>query len=167
MKSPWPGSPVPAGINLFRPEAMQMNRWEQQFSEQMDALCAQSSSWFQRFTNETLEPVFETVSEFVARWHYEVTTPACEPQRRAFRFGLTENGYLLIWFKLEGFDALECEYEYSLPGVGRVSGVRTTGSLREAGQEWVEGCFQMALNTFVARFVEIGNRAGARQPALV
>jgi hypothetical protein len=143
-----------------------MNHWQEQFAQQMDALCAQSSSWFDRFSDDVIVPSLETLTGFLDRWHYEITTPACDEARRTFRFALTEDGYLLVWFRMEGFDTLECEYEYSLPGVGRVKGVRTTGSLRAADADWVESCFQMALNAFVVKFLELGNRKHMAEPIL-
>ncbi|MBI4580984.1 MAG: hypothetical protein HY718_14855 [Planctomycetes bacterium] len=144
-----------------------MSQWHQQFAEQMESLFAQSSTGFERFADEVIEPVFESVSAFLARWHYEASCPPSETPRRVYRFGLTEDGYLLIWFRLSGLDTVECEYEYSLPHVGRVNGVRTTGSLRAAESEWVESCFQMALNNFVSKFIDAGQRRHAEQPALV
>lgn len=144
-----------------------MSQWQQQFAEQMEALCSQSTSWFERFAADQLEPAFESVSEFVARWHYETSCPPTEPNRRAYRFALTENGYLLIWFRVEGFDELHCEYEYALPGIGRVNGVRSSVSLREADQDWTASCFQMALSNFVTKFVELGRRKTVHEPVTV
>lgn len=142
-----------------------MDRWQEQFAQQMGTLCSQSSSCFSRFVEEMLEPAVELMTGFLDRWHYQVTTPACDKGRQAYRFALTEDGYLLVWFRLEGLDTLECEYEYSLPGVGRTQGVRTTGSLRAADAEWVESCFQSALSDFVTKFLELGTRS--RTPELV
>lgn len=143
-----------------------MNQWEQQFAEQMEALCAQSTSCFSHFAEHVLEPAFEAVSSFVERWHYETSTPSCEQGRRAFRFGLTEDAYVLVWFRLDGLDMLECEYEYGLPQHGRVSGVRTTGSLRSADEQWARSCFQMALSNFVTKFLEAGNRQHTPEMAM-
>ena len=143
-----------------------MNRWQEQFAQQMDALCAQSSTWFDRFADDVLEPTLESMTGFLDRWNYEITLPPCEPGRRTFRFGLTEDGYMLLWFRLEGFDTLQCEYEYSLPGVGRVQGVRTTAGLRSADSDWVDSCFQMALGAFVVKFLEMGNRKRMAEPIL-
>lgn len=144
-----------------------MTQWQQQFAQQMETLCAQSGTWFERFAEDVLEPALESVSGFLDRWHFDVSAPPCDGQRRACRFRLTENAYLLVWFKLEGFDALECNYECSLPGLGRVGGEPTTGSLREVNTAWVESCFQGALSSFVARFVELGKRRPAAEPAVV
>lgn len=135
-----------------------MAHWQQQFAQQMDALCSQSSSLFERFADETLQPAFEAMCAYLEQWHYEFATPPCDEQRRAYRFSLTEDGYVLVWFRLEGFDALECEYEYALPGLGRTRGVRTSGGLRSADGAWVERCFEAALGDFVGKFVEAGNR---------
>jgi hypothetical protein len=122
---------------------------------------------FERFRNEVLEQAFDSVSSFLVRWHFDVSNPPSESQRPAYRFALTENGYLLIWFKVEGFDTLACEYEYSLPGRGRIAGVRTATSLREADRVWAESCFQTALNNFVSKFVEMDRRVTVAEPVLV
>lgn len=144
-----------------------MSSWQQRFAEHMDVLCSQSSVWFDHFAQNVLDPAFESLSCFLERWHFEITQPTSDNQRRVFRFALTENGYLLIWFKAEGFDSLECEYEYFLPGIGRVSGTRTVGSLREVDPAWVENCFQVALDSFVCKFVDLGRRNPSLAPALV
>jgi hypothetical protein len=144
-----------------------MDQWERQFTEQMEFLCSQSSSRFDRFAEDTLDSAFLSISDFLERWHYDTTMPPCEARRRAFRFALTENAYVLIWFRFEGFDTLECEYEYSLPGSGRVSGGRSSVSLRSVEPEWVEAQFQSALTSFVTRFIDAGERTSTPQPAMV
>jgi len=133
-----------------------MNQWQQQFAQQMQALCSQSTQWFERFAREALDPAFESMSSFLAQWRFDISSPKAQADRWTFRFGLTENGYVLVWFKMDGFDTLECEYEYSLPGIGRVSGAKIQGSLREADQEWAESCFQAAMDAFVSKFVDLG-----------
>lgn len=143
-----------------------MDRWQEQFAQQMNALCSQSSTWFARLAEDLLEPAVQLMTGFLDRWHYQVTTPACEETRRAYRFSLSEDGYVLLWFRLEGFDTLECDYEYSLPGIGRVQGTRTTCSLRGADAEWVEARFQNALGTFVTKFVELGKHSRSADPVM-
>ena len=143
-----------------------MNRWQEQFAQEMNALYAQSTSRFDQFAQDVLDPVVESLAGFLEQWHYELTMPACEKGRMMFRFALTEDAYLLAWFRLEGFDSLQFEYEYSLPGQGHVAGVRTTGGLRAADADWAQSCLQMALSTFVTKFLELGKCARVAEPIL-
>ncbi|MCL2329678.1 MAG: hypothetical protein FWC56_00065 [Phycisphaerae bacterium] len=138
-----------------------MNRWQEHFSGQMDALCSQSTSSFDHFVEERIDPAAEELAAFLEKWNYEVTQPASEAGRCTYRFGLTEDAYMLIWFQKEGFDNVQCDYEYSLPGVGRIQVSHTATRQRSADKEWVESCFQTALDAFVNKYTEVINRGGS------
>ncbi len=73
------------------------------------------------------------------------------PDRRSFQFVIDDDSLATISFSIEGLDQLECSSEYWMPGLGRVDGVRTTTSLREADRRWGEACLLMALDGFVMR----------------
>lgn len=143
-----------------------MNQWQEQFAEQMEALCAQTSGCFGRFAQEVLEPAFEQMTDFLKSWRFQTSVPLTESGRRCFRFALTEEGYLLVLFRVEGVDTLHCEYEFWIPGTGRADQVSRTTSLRAAEPQWVESCFQAALSSFVTRFAQAEQHLPVEEPVM-
>lgn len=144
-----------------------MSQWEKEFAGQMEALRTRSSACFERVVHEVLQPAFESISAFVGKWKFHTSTPSSDPGRLCYKFALTEDAYVLVRWRFEGVDALECEYECWIPGSGRVNGVRTSGSLRAVDHEWVESCFQLALSNFVTKFAETEHRQKTPEPVLV
>jgi hypothetical protein len=139
-----------------------MNGWEKEFSKKMESLRDQSSKCLDRFMEESLEGAFGAVSAFLSQWNFQASMPQTQPGRRSFKFAMTEDAYVLIFFRLDGLDTLECESEYWIPGHGRNSGYCANISLRNADREWGESCFHKALDGFIARFGEAEQSAAAQ-----
>ena len=115
----------------------EMNDWEKEFTKKMESLKEQSSGCLERFLQEDLQGAFDALSGFLAQWKFQSSNPQTQPGRRSFKFGLTEDAYVLVTFHLEGVDTLECDTEYGLPGVGRVAG--SPGRLRVSGKSIATG----------------------------
>ena len=143
-----------------------MSQWQQDFAEQMEALRGQAADRFERAIQETIEPVFKAMSDFVSQWQFRVSTPQAGENRRNFKFALTEDSYVIVGWRFEGVDTLECDYEYCVPGAGRVDGVRTSASLRGLEREWVESCFQTALSAFAKNFANAESPNAVAEPVL-
>lgn len=143
-----------------------MSTWQQDFARKMEGLREKSFDDFDRFVEDQLEPAFDSINEFLIQWRFHTSQPATNAGHRSFKFSLTEDGYVLVTFRLEGVDALTCEYECCVPGIGRTSGVSTSTSLRGLEPGWGDSCFQMALNDFVSRFAGAQKSEKIAEPAL-
>jgi len=144
-----------------------MTDWEKEFAKKMELLHEQSTTCLEQFLQEDLQNAFDAMSAFLAQWKFHTSTPQTQAGRRSFKFGLTEDAYVIVTFRLEGVDLLECETEYGLPAVGRVNGTRSTSSLRKADQQWGESCFQKALDGLLVKLGELDARKKGREPVLV
>jgi hypothetical protein len=113
-------------------------------------------SCFDRYARQAFASAFGSVAHFAAQHRMKVRISDVVPDRRSFQFVMDDDSRLTISFALEGIDRLECSAEYWMPGLGRVDGLRSTTSLREADRRWGEACLLMALDGFVIRC--LGNR---------
>jgi hypothetical protein len=132
----------------------------------MENLHEHSARRFSRVVREVIGPVYDRVSSFVAQWNYQSSSPQAQPGMHSFKFALTEDGYVLILFRLTGIDQLECSYECWLPGAGCKGGHTLSGSLSGAEEPWVESCFQAALDDFVVRFSGAHQKSETPEAAL-
>jgi hypothetical protein len=144
-----------------------MNDWERDFSRRMESLRELSTDCLERFMQADLQTAFGNFSNFLSQWKFQTSTPQTQPGRRSFKFALTEDAYVLVTFRLEGIDALECEWEYGVPVVGRVAGVRCSCSLRKVDRQWGESCFQKALDGLLVKLGGADAKKKGREPVLV
>lgn len=142
-----------------------MNAWQQQFTQKMEGLREQSFQRFDRFVDEVVTPTFEAFREFTSSCDFEASTPQHQKGQRTYKFSLTEDVYVLNFFRARGVAEVEHEWEACVPGQGRVKGGVTVAGVGSADDAWVEACFQKALDGFVSGFGDKKERA--RQPELV
>lgn len=143
-----------------------MDEWRHGFASKIGALQEQ---WAERFTTlieGTAEPVFREFADFLKQWNFHISMPRAESTMHSFKFELVEDAYVLIFFRSKGIDAVECEYESSVRGMGATRGERTERAGHEADRKWVEGCFQRALDDFVAKLTEAEHARATPEPAL-
>jgi hypothetical protein len=143
-----------------------MDEWQRDFASRIGALQEQWAARFTTLIESTAEPVSREFAEFLKPWNFRISAPRAESMLRSFKFELAEDAYVLIFFRGKGIDAVECEYESSVPGTGSAHGERTERPGREADREWVESCFQRALDDFVAKLAETENATASPEPAL-
>ena len=117
-------------------------------------------SCFDRYARQAFGSAFGSVAHFAAQHRMKVRISNIVPDRRSFQFVIDDDSHVTISFSIEGIDRLECSSEYWMPGLGRVDGVRSTTSLREADRRWGEACLLMALDGFVIRH-QASRRRGA------
>ncbi len=144
-----------------------MNDWEREFSRKMESLRELSTDSLERFMQADLQTAFEGVTNFLSQWKFQTSTPQTQPGRRSFKFALTEDAYVLVTFRLEGIDSLECEWEYGIPVVGRIAGLRCSSSLRKVDRQWGDSCLQKALDGFLTKLGEADAKKKGREPVLV
>jgi len=133
-----------------------MHDWQRTFVQKLEAARKQWLHRFERFALDYLDPAYQEFAEFTGSHGFQVLTPPCEPGTRLYKFGLTENGYLLITFRLRGLEEVEVCNEVFLPGVGALDTIRQHAALCDAGSEWVARQFQEGLDLFITEFGEAG-----------
>ena len=141
-----------------------MNAWQQQFVQKMEGLREQGFRRFDAFVDEVVDPTFEAFQEFTSSCDFQASTPQHQKGQRSYRFSLTEDVYVLNFFRAKGVAEVEHEWEACVPGHGRVKGSVTTTGVVSADDAWVEACFQKALDGFVGGFSD--KKEHARQPEL-
>lgn len=129
-----------------------MNQWQESFVKKVGAVRDESARKFERVADQVVDRVCGEFTEFAAGCEFQSSTPQSQKGLRTVKFTLTENAYVLVSFRFQGFDAVDCDYECFIPHQGRVEGLRSTVALHSVGREWVERCFQTALDDFVTRF---------------
>ena len=131
-----------------------MNDWQRSFLGKLESA---KKHWQQRFedsANEHLEPVFERFAEFTRGNGFSVSAPDCEPGTRLFKFGLTENGYVLLTFRMRGLDGVSFTAEYFVPGPQNVESTQAETQVADAPDTWFQKLFERSLDRFVVAFGE-------------
>ena len=134
-----------------------MNEWQRAFLQKLETAKKQWLHRFEQFAADFLEPTFEHFSEFTGSHGFSVMTPPCEPGNRLYKFSLTENGYVLLTFRMLGLEEVEARSDIFLPGVGSLEPVTNHANLCDAGPAWLEQQFQGGLERFIIAFGEAGS----------
>jgi hypothetical protein len=129
-----------------------MGNWENRFVEKLEGLRERAVKSFECFADETVQPVYEQVAEFTARHDLQSSAPQRQKGLRSFKFALSESAYILCVFRPKGVAEVEFEHEGYVPRRGQLTPVRSTTALAHAGPEWIEGCFQKALDSLLDEF---------------
>lgn len=137
-----------------------MDRWQQDFASRVSALKEHCAKEFETFAAGTLAPAFTEFEAFATRCELLASAPKGQTGVRTFRFALSEDAYVLLYFRPKGIDRIEFDYEFSVPGRGRVEGLKSTSCVERATAEWVQSCFRMGLDELVNKYAET---AGCRR----
>ncbi len=143
-----------------------MNDWQQSFARKMETLREQSARRYQEQVNEIVQPAFERLTEFLSQWHFQASAPQARAGLHSYKFALTEDGYVLISFRLTGIDQMECAYECYLPGQGHIGGDRFCTGFEDINASWADICFQTALDDFVGKFTAVRQTQRYGEPVL-
>lgn len=143
-----------------------MNEWQRTFLKKLESAKRQWLHRFEQFACEFIEPVFLAFEEFAVGCGFQVIHPEAEPGHRIFKFALTENGYLLVTFRMGGLEEIEVSTECFVPGAGSAAAQTQSANLCDAGQSWTEAQFQSALDRFITQFGQAGAAAGQKTPAM-
>ncbi|MHC4065877.1 MAG: hypothetical protein ACYSUI_15460 [Planctomycetota bacterium] len=139
-----------------------MNDWQRSFLQKLDTAKKQWQHRFEQFVSDYVEPVFHEFDDFSAKNGFHVSSPDCESGVRLYKFALTENGYLLVTFRMQGMEEVEVACDSFVPGVGGVEPSSKHIALCDANELWVQQQFQNGLDRFVTAFAEAG--AAAEDP---
>lgn len=131
-----------------------MNQWQQNFAKRVELLRESAVAKFEHFAEDVIAGVYEEYSAFTGQYEFRATAPPPQRGVRFYKFALSEDAYVLLFFRARGLDAVECDYECSSPGHGCTNGDKVSVSLAEAGRGWVERRFQTALDDLVAQVSE-------------
>lgn len=131
-----------------------MSAWKQNFVKRVDALRDASLNKFETFAESVLSGVYEEYSEFTSQHEFHCSSPQQQKGSRFYKFALSEDAYVLMYFRARGIDGVECEHECSVPGLGCTESERTSVPSAEAVKNWVERCFQTALDDLLGRVAE-------------
>ncbi|GMV98722.1 MAG: hypothetical protein HRF43_06880 [Phycisphaerae bacterium] len=134
-----------------------MNQWQQGFAKRVEALRETALKRFESFADGVLAEVYEAFVEFASRYDFQCSAPQHARGSRFYKFALSEDAYVLIYFRARGLDGIECEHECSVPGRGCGESGRSGIALADADSAWVERCLQVALDDLVSRLSEAGS----------
>lgn len=132
------------------------SEWQRTFLQKLEKGKQKWRKWLDEFLIERVDPVFADMEAFAAKNGIEVSAPKCDPSVRLFKFGLTENGYVIFWFGQRGIDRAEARYEMFLPGVAQPQQDNNHVQLVDADKKWVLFQFQQGLDQLVTAFAELG-----------
>jgi hypothetical protein len=139
-----------------------MDKWQRAFSGRLESVRIHWLERFEGIADVSIAPAFAEFDAFTTSRGFSVTTPACDSGARLCKFGLTENAYLLLWFRLHGFETIEAHAEVSVPGA-RPKGFQTARAhLNNVDTEWAREQFRAALDRFVEAFDEASRAHSAR-----
>ena len=144
-----------------------MNDWQQVFLQKLETAKKQWQHKFELFAADIVDAVFATFEGFTTSHGFRVTQAPCEPGHRIYKFAVTENGYVLISFRMRGLEEVEACCEVFVPGLGGTEPAPKHTMLCDATQSWVEAQFQTCLDDFIALFGEAGAAAASHAEALV
>jgi hypothetical protein len=131
-----------------------MGDWQQSFLGKLESAKKQWLHRFEDAAQEHIEPAFSEFDEFTTSHGFTVSAPGCEAGTRLFKFGLTENGYLLLTFRLRGLDVVEANVEVFVPGPEHVAPVCTRKNLADVSRQWAREQFEQSLDRFIIAFGE-------------
>lgn len=141
-----------------------MNEWQRTFLQKLEQGKKKWRKRLEEFLTDRVEPVFAEFEEFAVKNGFEVSAPKCDKSVRLFKFGLTENGYIIFRFGQRGVDRAEARYEAFLPGRDRPACEANHVQIVDADEHWVEHQFQQGLDHLVTEFVECDPRGVQPEP---
>jgi hypothetical protein len=129
-----------------------MNEWQSKFAAKIGTLREKAAHRFERVAASVLEETHQAFVDFASRHEFQCSTPQAQNGLRAYKFALTEDGFVLVYFRAYGIAEVASSFECYLPGRGRTVTREKTRDLAEADAKWIESCFQTALDEFVDAF---------------
>jgi hypothetical protein len=123
--------------------------WKRSFIAKLDRVREHWAGQFEEALQDSVVPAFDDLAEFLRDHGFRTSTPARDGDRRAFKFELTEDTYLLMIFRFVGAGSFELLSE------SRASNVEPTtkcvvARLADLSQARAREFFQTALDNFVS-----------------
>ncbi len=142
-----------------------MNDWQKNFLDKVDVLRGASRDQFEQSSEQIVEQIFEEFKEFTSQQSMCATAPIIKPGIRTFKFSLTENTYLMITFRLAGFDHCEAQSEFFVPGHQKITSTPAQVELPNLDANWVRTIFEQSLDRFVDSYVQSLGKQNGNQAA--
>ncbi len=130
-----------------------MDQWKQQFAAKLSEVQSHWMTQFDGTLDESVNPVFDELGEFLRDNGFATAIPMQQPGRRSFKFELAEDAYLLMIFRATGLGGVELSIESAVPGVAPEP-TRLNERLADINADWAEETFRSALNDFVDQLGE-------------
>jgi hypothetical protein len=133
-----------------------MNDWQRSFLGKLETA---KKHWLERFeelVDQHVRPAYGEFAEFTASNGFHNNAPECERGTRLFKFGLVENGYLLLSFHLRGMDTIEALAEFFVPGGENRESLRSKIHFDDMNGDWARRQFERGLDCFLGAFTEAG-----------
>jgi hypothetical protein len=93
-----------------------MDKWQRSFLGKLESARQHWVGRFDAVAEDHLTPVFEEFEAFTTANGFRVSAPECSDPARHFKFELTENGYVLLTFRLHGLERVAAFAEVVVPG---------------------------------------------------
>jgi len=135
-----------------------MSKWQEKFSQKLGRVRIAARDQFERAIERSVAPVFEEFREFTTQQGFCATVPVAKNGIRTFKFAMTENAYLLINFRVAGFEHCETQAELFVPGKDKEVSTPAHVELGEMDSNWTCRVFERTLDHFVDEFVESLNK---------
>lgn len=134
---------------------MVSNDWQRTFLRKLEQAKKNWSGRLDKFLGDHVDQTFAHFEQFAAKSGIDVSAPKCEGSVRIFKFGLTENGYVIFRFGQRGIDRVEVRWELFLPGADKPKSDCNHLQIADADEHWITGQFQQGLDRLVSAFAEL------------
>ena len=135
-------------------EENSMNDWQKRFAEKLETVQSVARDRFEQRAQDTLTPVYKQFAEFIRQYVVQADIPLAELGIRTFRFGMSEDIYLLITFRHTGFEQCDAQAELFLAGKSAPPPTRETVSLSDVNASWCRNVFEHALDQFLDTLID-------------
>lgn len=130
-----------------------MNKWQERFSQKLGRVRNAARDQFEQAIEGSVTPVFEEFREFTTQQGFCATAPVSKTGIRTFKFAMTENAYVLVTFRVAGFEHCETQSELFVPGKEKEASTPTHVELNDMDVGWTRRIFERTLDRFVDAFV--------------
>lgn len=139
-----------------------MAEWQERFTKRLSALKDVWREEFDRVAEEALVPAFERMRGFLTANGFQLSVPRDDGDRRAFRFALGEDVYVLVTFQFRGPSEVEAVAEIASPSVTGVEVKPIRAPIRSVTADWALQRMQAALDLLVTQLEETANEPAAQ-----
>lgn len=136
-----------------------MSDWKKRFTQKLDVVKDASRDQFDLVGDTELAPLFEEFRDFTATQGFAVAKPVSKPGLRTFRFGVAENCYTLLTFRLAGLEHAEMYAEWVVPGWDKSQPLVERVELACFDAGWARRMFERGLDQFLDAYMQsLGDR---------
>lgn len=136
-----------------------MSDWKKRFSQKLDVVKDASRDQFDQVGDQALAQLFDEFRDFTAAQGFAVAKPVSKPGMRIYRFGVAENCYTLLTFRLAGLEQAELHAEWIVPGWDKSQPLVERVDLANFDMGWARRMFERVLDQFLDAYMQsLGDR---------